>query len=177
MVSTTVTLVALIALGGYLLARTRAGALAGSGDVRLHSLPGYHGVFVALWVGLPSLLLVLVWLALQGPVIDALLVESLPETLRSGGDGGRIDLLLSEIKSVASGRIFGEPEPAVLAAAERYAAWREIARWAMVAAATCVALLGLALAQRRLSPAFRARESVERITTGLMIACAVLAIV
>ncbi len=33
---------------------------------RSHSLPGYHGAFVAIWVGVPALVLVLLWTAFQG---------------------------------------------------------------------------------------------------------------
>jgi phosphate transport system permease protein len=39
-----------------------------------------------------------------------------------------------------------------------------------------VALLGLAAASRRISPKFRARHSAERILSGLMIACSLIAI-
>ena len=36
------------------------------GDVTIHSLPEYHGAFVAAWVGIPAVLLVVLWLFLQG---------------------------------------------------------------------------------------------------------------
>ncbi|HUV32226.1 MAG TPA: phosphate ABC transporter permease family protein, partial [Devosiaceae bacterium] len=38
----------------------------------IHSLPGYHGAFVAIWVGIPAFVLVLIWLMLQRPVVDSL---------------------------------------------------------------------------------------------------------
>jgi phosphate transport system permease protein len=89
---------------------------------------------------------------------------------------GQIDLLLSEIKSVAAGNIFGEPTPAVQEAAERYQRWQVIVSWAMVVAAFAVATLGLFFAIRRISPQFRARHGAERILSGLMIACSLIAI-
>ena len=142
----------------------------------LHSRPAYHGAFVAAWVGLPSLLLVLIWLTLQGPVIDQLLLASLPPGTTDGMDTGQIGLMLSEIKAVAAGNIFGEPSLVVQEGAERYQRWQSIARWAMIAAAFSVALLGLVLASRRISPEFRARHGAERILSGVMIACSLLAI-
>jgi phosphate transport system permease protein len=84
--------------------------------------------------------------------------------------------LLSEIRSVAAGNLFGEPSLVVQAAAERYKGWQTITRYAMVAAALSVALLGLAAASRRISPEFRARHGAERILSGLMIACSLIAI-
>ena len=105
-----------------------------------------------------------------------MLLWSLPPGTTDGLDQGQIDLLLSEIRSVAAGNIFGEPSLVVQAAAERYQHWQAIARYAMVAAAFSVALLGLLFASRRISPKFRARHGAERILTGLMIACSLIAI-
>jgi phosphate transport system permease protein len=91
-------------------------------------------------------------------------------------DTGQVSLLLSEIKSVAAGNIFGEPSLLVQEAAERYQRWQTIARYAMIAAVFSVALLGLAVAAGRISPEFRARHGTERVLTGLMIACSLIAI-
>ena len=160
----------------YLLGRRRAVAAVAGRENELHSRPAYHGAFVAAWVGIPSLLLVLIWLTLQGPIIDQLLLASLPPGTTDGMDPGQIGLMLSEIKSVAAGNIFGEPSLVVQEGAERYQRWQSIARWAMIAAAFSVALLGLVLASRRISPEFRARHGAERILSGVMIACSLLAI-
>ena len=54
---------------------------------KVHSLPGYHGAFVAVWVGIPAFLLVLLWLALQGQVIDRLLIAMLPADLTGSCEG------------------------------------------------------------------------------------------
>ena len=160
----------------YLLGRRRAVASVGGRLHELHSRPTYHGAFVAAWVGIPSILLVLLWLLFQGPVINTLLLWSLPPGTTDGLAQGQIDLMLSEIRSVAAGNIFSEPSLVVQEAAERYQRWQAIARYAMVAAALSVALLGLWFANRRISPKFRARHGAERILSGLMIACSLIAI-
>jgi phosphate transport system permease protein len=165
-----------LTVAGYVLGRQRALASVGGRRQNLHSLPNYHGAFVAAWVGIPSLLLVLIWLFLQGVVIDKLLLWSLPPGTTQGLDQGQINLILSQIKAVAAGNIFGEPSLVVQEAAERYHRWQTIARWSMVGAALAVALLGLWVAGRRISPHFRARHGTERVLTGLMIACSLIAI-
>jgi len=165
-----------LSLVSYFLGRRRSLAMVGGRQQELHSRPNYHGAYIAAWVGIPSFLLVLIWIALQGQVIDRLLEGSLPGSLTQGLDQDQIGLLLSEIKSVAAGNVFGEPTPAVQEAAERYRHWQAIARYAMVAAALSLALLGLFFAGRRVSPEFRARHGVERILNGLMMACALIAI-
>jgi phosphate transport system permease protein len=169
-------LLIVLAAFSYFFGRKRAVAAVEGREYLLHSRPNYHGAFVAAWVGIPSVLLVLVWLLLQGTVIDNLLLASLPPGTADGMTTGQVSLLLSEIKSVAAGNIFGEPSLVVQEAAERYNRWQTIARWAMAAAALSVALLGLVFASRRLSPEFRARHGAERILSGLMIACSLIAI-
>jgi phosphate transport system permease protein len=169
---------AIIALSAisYWLGRRRAIASVEGRQSELHSRPNYHGAFVAAWVGIPAILLVLVWLALQGPVIDQLLLMSLPAGTTEGMDKGQIGLLLSEIKSIAAGNVFGEPSLLVQETAERYQRWQTIARYAMVAAVFSLALSGLVVAGSRIGPAFRARHGTERVVTGLMIACSLIAI-
>ena len=160
----------------YVIGRRRAVSAAHGSLGDLHSRPTYHGAFVAAWVGLPSLLFVVVWLALQGPVIDFLLVRSLPADKTLGLDSAQIDLLVSQIKSTAAGNIFGDPDATVREAAERYNGWQAIARWAMFACAVAAALLGLAIASKRISTGFRARHGVEAVLDILMIACSLIAI-
>lgn len=143
---------------------------------RSHSLPGYHGAFVAIWVGVPALVLVLVWLAFQGSVIDALLLRSLPEALTAGATAAERSLLLSEIHNVAAGMIFKEPSPEVAGAAARLQRWTALARAALVVVALAAMLLGLFFARARLSPRFRARNGVETALSGFMIFCSVVAI-
>lgn len=171
-------LLAIIALSlvSHVIGRRRALASVEGRQSELHSRPNYHGAFVAAWVGIPALLLVLVWLTLQGPVIDQLLLASLPVGTTEGMDKGQISLLLSEIKSVAAGNIFGEPSLLVQETAERYQRWQTIARYAMVAAALSLALLGFAVASSRISSEFRARHGVERVLNWLMMACSLIAI-
>jgi phosphate transport system permease protein len=165
-----------LTLAGYVYGRRRAVAIVGGREHELHSRPSYHGAYVAAYIGIPAFLLVLIWIALQGPVIDALLLWSLPASATEGLDKGQTGLLISQIKSVAAGNVFGEPTPVVLEAAERYQRWHEIIRYAMVAAALSVALAGLYFASNRITAKFRARQGAERVLNALMMACSLIAI-
>ncbi|MBU2532308.1 MAG: phosphate ABC transporter permease subunit PstC [Alphaproteobacteria bacterium] len=162
---------------GYALGFSRARGFATQRTgVQQHSLSGYHGAFVAAWAGIPAFLLVLFWLLFQGSVIDWLLLRSLPAEKLAGLDHGQIDLVVSEIKSVARGNIFGQPDQSVLAAAERFNAWQSIAQWAMFAAAAALSVGALVIARSRLQPRFMARNRFENIVTIFMITCSVMAI-
>ncbi|MBK0399221.1 phosphate ABC transporter permease subunit PstC [Limibaculum sp. M0105] len=166
----------LAAAVGYVMNRATARAAIAGGSARFHSLAGFHGAYALLLTGLPAVLFVLLWLLLQGSVIDSIVIGSLPETEMAGLDAGRLSLIEAEIKSIARGNIFGTPEPWKLEAAERYNSLRSIASVALWVATLAIAAVGLYVARSRISPEFRARHRVEAITTWLMIACSVLAI-
>ena len=145
-------------------------------SARAHSLENYHASYVALWTGLPAFLLLVMWVALQGAIIDRLLLASLPSGLLQSMSPDQVNLILSEIKNLASGHQFGEPEAHLVAAAERYNAWVQLAGLAKLVAVAAVGLFGLAVSRSRISNEFRARQGVEQIIIGLMIACSTFAI-
>ena len=113
-----------LAILGFSLAAFYVGRVAGNRFVAahgpdVHSRPIYHGAFAAIWVGLPALILVLVWLLFQDAVIERLLVASLPQSMTDGASPAQISLFVSEIKNVAAGNIFSEPTEDIRAAAEQ----------------------------------------------------------
>ncbi len=140
----------------------------------VHSISGFHAAHGLLLAFLPAVVFLILWLIAQGPVIDALISARMPTDLPA--DGNRA-LMLSEIKSIASGTVFGDPAPWKRAAAADLARLRTTAQMTMLALACLIALGGLTLARARVSAAFRARQRVERIVSGLMIFCALVAIV
>jgi phosphate transport system permease protein len=160
----------------YYVGRAAGNRFVTAEGITVHSLPSYHGAFVAVWVGVPALVLVLFWLLFQGAIIDGLLFASLPPEVTQGATAADRSLILSEIKNVAAGLIFGEPEPEIVAAAETYLRWQQIAGWAMVVVAVSIMLLALFFARTRLSPRFRARTGVERFAMVVMVLCSVAAV-
>ncbi len=162
-------------LGGYLFNRMSAERIRSRGD-RLHSLSGFHGMYAALVVGLPGLFLLIVWLILQGPVTENLMMAGLPEGVLDGLDLGQVALIKSEIIQIAGGSIFGTPEQWKLDAAARLVSLNRGAGLMMVVALALLVLAALVWARSRVSAEFRARHGVESIVLGLMIGCSVIAI-
>ena len=176
MISIVFSVLLILVVLGYFFGRQRALSSSGGTIGSLHSRPPYHGMYVASWVGIPSILLVLVWLTLQGPIIDMILVKSLSATKLQGLSQSQIDIIISQIKSLAAGNVFGEPDAEAREAAENYLRWQSIAQWAMFAAAVAIALAGMALTSGRISQLFRARHGVENVLNLVMIACSMIAI-
>lgn len=160
---------------GYAINLRAAQAIRADG-VRLHSLESFHGLFSLLMVIVPVLTLVLIWLAVEGAVIDALLMASLPAGVLDGLGSGAIQLIGAEIRSIAGGRVFGTPEDWKLEAAERLIGYRQASSWLLIVVVTGVSAGIVYFARGRVASGFRARQRVERITLGLMIFCAVVAI-
>ncbi|MCF7985717.1 MAG: phosphate ABC transporter permease subunit PstC [Thiohalocapsa sp.] len=163
----------------YHAGRKRAVAVAG-GPARinqLHSLPGYYGYYVALWVGIPALLLLLAWTGLQDRVVTGLMVAELPAELTADMSPGRVGLMVNDIKNLATGNITsGNVTPEIRAAADRYQRLSEtanLARWLLIGA---VLIAGLTFAWRQVSPALRARNRVEGTVMVILILCSSIAI-
>ncbi len=160
---------------GYLFNRQAATAIR-TGEGRLHSLPFFHGLFSALLVIVPGVVFVLLWLMFQGPVIRALVFAGIPADALAGLDDAQRALAFSDIAQIAGGSVFGTPEPWKLAAAETLTRLHAVAGWLMLAGAAAISAVALFVARRRVSRDFRARQGVERIILGLMIASSLVAI-
>lgn len=169
----------LLLLGATLLAyfvNRRAAIAMRSRGARLHSLESFHGLFAALSVLVPVLVGILLWLVLEGAVVDWFMLRGLPAGTFEGLDGGASQLIVAEIKSIAGGRVFGTPEPWKIEAAERLVRYNQIADWLLVALVAITATILLWFARRSVAEQFRARQGAERIVLGLMVFCAVAAI-
>jgi phosphate transport system permease protein len=164
----------------YHVGRKRAIRVVGGSDRinRLHSLPAYYGYYAALWVGLPALVLLLLWTGLQDQIITQLMVAELPPAMTEDISAGRIGLIVNDIKNLATGNITsGEITPAVQAAADHYQRLSMIADAALWVLVIAVGLAGLSFAWRRVSPSFRARNRVESTVMVILILFSSIAIV
>jgi len=166
----------MLALFGFWMGRSRARLLAGSNHLSiLHSLPSYHGSYVALWCGLPALLLVAAWLAVEPSLIEYFVIGAVP-----GADAlepAKLSLLMADISNLASGNIVSRAvDPALATATEHYLTLQGRSRLVMVIFALCLSAYGFYVARKNLSREFRARNRVEKIVRIVMIAASTIAI-
>ncbi len=172
-----VTLLGLMLLAYQLGVRRSRRQVGGSDGIRaLHSLPSYHGFFTALWCGLPALLVLFLWVSLQPGVIRDLMVADLPEALRTLPPA-QLGLVINDIQNLAQGNIVsGEVSPAMQRAAEYYQRLQQTSYAASVVVVLSLALAGLSLGWRLISPEYRARNRVESIIKWLLVGCSTIAI-
>ncbi|EXJ14609.1 phosphate ABC transporter permease subunit PstC [Imhoffiella purpurea] len=163
----------------YHLGRKRA--ISGAGGIdrikTLHSLPLYHGLYAALWAGIPALLLLGLWSGFQDQIITALVTASLPPESLDGLSEGRVGLLINDIRNLATGNIVSSTlTPGIQAAADQYGRLQQISSWTKWLLVLTVALGGMGLALSHTEPGMRARNRVERIVKIIMIVFSSIAI-
>jgi len=171
------TLLGLMALAYRLGVRRSRRLVGGLGGVRdLHSLPAYYGFFTAIWCGLPALLVLLLWVSLQSGVIRDLVISDLPEAVRTLPPA-QLGLVVNDIQNLAQGNIVSTAvNPAMERAAVHYQRLQQTSFLASVVVVLSLALAGLALGWRLISPGFRARNRVESVIKWLLVGCSTIAI-
>ncbi|MEE9301613.1 MAG: phosphate ABC transporter permease subunit PstC [Alphaproteobacteria bacterium] len=167
------TLLALTALG-YYLGRRRARATVGGRLSELHSLPSYYGYYIALWCGLPSLLVFLLWTVLEARILEAFIVGALPPELAPQSPE-MLGLFLNDVRNIAEGGI-SAATPALQGAAEDYLRLKTTARAGLVGAALALGIAGFGFAWRRIAPGFRARNRVEQAVRLFLLAASTVSI-
>ena len=171
-----VTLVA--AALAYAWGRQRAWRVAGeAGGIRaLHSLPAHHGMMVALWCALPALIIVIGWKIAEPAVIDGIVHAHVPASVSASGER-TVALYRNDVENlIADGTAANIADPDKARLGERLLSVRQTGANALTALALIAAAIGAWLASRRISVAFRARASVERIVHFFLLSCASIAI-
>ncbi|GAB5469910.1 MAG: phosphate ABC transporter permease subunit PstC [Rhodospirillales bacterium] len=166
--------IALIALAGYLMGRQRAELMASTAAI--HSRPGYHGAFIALWTVIAGVAILLFWLIFEPTVSRMLLISWLPAAQQALPDAQLSLVITNIVNQMSSGITVSALSPEELAAAEAYVDFRETASWLMILVAVAIALAAAWLSLRRVSSGFRARNKVERIVRVAMIVASTIAI-
>ena len=193
-----------LAAAGYMLGRGRALAAAGGDARKLHSRPVYYGWNVALYTLVPALLVLAVWQLAQPPIIQRAM--SIPESAIAEGQTHAMALsevrgLSATLDAAVGADVLTRPQaqaltlddaatldrlkaanlpiltkPALLEAAQTYQRLGHTGSIWMAGAVLAASIAGMIFALRRTNAAFRARNVVEQVVRGLLIACSSVAI-
>jgi phosphate transport system permease protein len=155
-------LILALTIAGWFAARVRARHFAtGSGNARPHSLPNYHGWFVALWTGVPALLFAAFWAPIaERLTYDAVLAHPAAQALPAFGM--ERDAILGEARALADGSLDTAFNAAAQPLAAPFAEAMTFYGTIGLVVALILAFAGGAYAYTRVRPDFRARNRVER---------------
>lgn len=167
---------AVVVVAAFLLGRFRAASLGvrGGGGPILHSLPIYHGLYAAVLVLVPMLLVFIVGVPLVGWLANAAALPHFPPDVAA--DELRRGAALREVLNVVSGQHSGAVSPALKDAADSYAATLGWGNRIVFAGGIGLGLAALLAGLGRISPTFRARHSFERFVIVVLVLCATVAI-
>lgn len=172
-------LIACVVLGlagyGYVTGRKKSLDVADGAVKNLHSVPGYHGAYVCVWVAIPSLLLFVVWMIFDSWVIDSMVLARFSTDLE-GMNPARVGLWLSNVKNTADGLFNADGAPELAEATDYYKVLSSTGDWLIASISLALAGAGFAYAGSKISRTFRARNSVERVAMILMIICSTVAV-
>lgn len=162
----------------YFLGKRRSIAVSGAvgGARNLNSLPSYYGTLTALWCGIPSFIVIILWVIFDDYFIQQGVVQVLPVHLQQL-PASDLGLLLNTISNIAQSENTGlSTEPHILLAAQKLNDLQSVSQMAMAAIFVCVAIALVFFAWLRITPKLRARVEVEKVFKGAMLLSASIAI-
>ena len=172
-----ITLVLILSSLAYWQGRRRAFALGtGASAVKLHSRPGYHGMLIALWCGLPALLIVAVWQMAADPLLTQMAMKGVAAA-KGSLSPDEFNLLINDMRNLVAGNLVArEVDPLLQAAADQYIGLRQISSLALAVVALTTAIGAFLVMYKRIRPALRARNQVERIVEIILTLCSTFAV-
>jgi phosphate transport system permease protein len=162
-----------LALIGWLTARARA--VRQGSSARLHSLPGQHGWYVAMWVAIPAFVFLAAWSWIS-PQLAREGVLASPEAAGLPAFAFERSAILAEARAIARDPGLGAFNPQAEVLAPIYRAYLTRYAWIGTGIALVLALAGGLYAFSRIAPAFRARGHVERGVMLILLVASLIAI-
>jgi len=157
--------------------KSRGLASAPINGVKIHSRPQYHGALVAIWALVPALIILGLWAWLGEGMTRAYIISQIPADIQTGLDPMGTSAAIQRIGGLASDYgVTGEIAPWEQGAADALRSFQFISFMAIVAAAAGTGILALLIARARINARLRARNSVERVVTALLMFCSAVAI-
>ena len=140
---------------------------------KLHSLPSYYAMQTAIWVALPALLLMAVWLLAADSITHAYIMRGFEQVTATSD----YNLTLNRIINVASGALPGPGQSAeIVAAAEQLQQIGATQQWALTVLVLTLCSAGGLWSWQRIKADFRARAAVEGMLQKFLLMSASLAI-
>ncbi|MCA0318169.1 MAG: phosphate ABC transporter permease subunit PstC [Proteobacteria bacterium] len=168
-------LLVVITIACFVIGRSRSIALAGVNYSSMHSRPGYHGWWLALMTAGPAFIVLIVWSIAAPRIVRSMLLSRFQEQI-SGFSTAQIDGFWRDLQALATGGTPGIRDALRQDAAVAFASLWNTSNMAMIAVMAAAGIAGFLYAWSAISPAFRARHSVEKLVKFLLAASATIAI-
>jgi len=164
-----------VAVACFIIGRSRSVSLAGANYASLHSLPGYHGSWLALTtVGLPLIILI-VWSIVAPNILRQMLIGKFSGQL-GAASAAQLDGFWRDIQALAFGGTPGIRDAVRTEAAGVLASRQWVSTGLMIASMSAIGIGGFIYGFGAINPAFRARHKVEAAVKVFLAVSATIAI-
>ena len=163
------TIIVLFSLSSYYFGRSEARKLITTNKIRLNALPSYYGYYLAVWCGLPALIILSLWSLFEPTIIKILILNNFSEVESK-------DLFYEQTMSFFKGNFTGEITNDIKIAAERYTSLNNIAYNSKIALLASVLVFSTSYAFKKVKSNNKARDDVELILKGLLFVSSLVAI-
>ena len=127
-------------LFSYFLGKRKA--VSSSVNHKFVSLPNYYGYYVAIWCGLPALIVWSLWIICEAWVINAFILSDLQVTQKFSPNEAK--LFIDEIKNLANGMLSSTGRSSqVLQAAQRYTDLKNLSTLCLFGTFISIAVAGV----------------------------------
>ena len=163
------TIIVLFSLSSYYFGRSEARKLITTNKIRLNALPSYYGYYLAVWCGLPALIILSLWSLFEPTIIKILILNNFSNVESK-------DLFYEQTLSFFNGNFTGEITNDIKIAAERYTSLNNIAYNSKIALLASVLVFSTSYAFKKVKSNNKARDDVELILKGLLFVSSLVAI-
>jgi phosphate transport system permease protein len=150
-------------------------AFATGKDKRLKALPSHYGTLVAMWSGVPAMIILLAWMMIKPAYMQNELMHVLPADIKTKS-ADSIELYLNNINLAIKNNIESD-DPIVIKAIQRHKEVESISSTLITALVVVLGLSGIVLTFTKKLTQYNARVGVEKIIKFFLIACSGVAII
>ena len=168
-------LVTIFSYLSFLYGRSRIRKITSTQSIKINALPNYYGYYLALWCALPALIILLFWSIFEPAIIKYLISQTLIQTdLNYSGD--QLNLLYQKIRSLYEGNFSGTLTEEIKIGVKNYENLQTIAQNSKIVLLLSTFIAAISYGIFRISKNNKARHDVEKILTGLLFVCSLVAI-
>ncbi|MBL8908863.1 MAG: phosphate ABC transporter permease subunit PstC [Rhizobiales bacterium] len=165
----------LLVASGFILGRRRASALVAHNRASVHSLPTYHGLFLAAAVFVPMILIIAIGIPLGSHYVKSAALSAFDPAIAA--DPLKASAALRDMQLYASGLYTGEASDQLRAGAQAMISARALVGWGLLILGCLAGAIALFYGYRLIAPKFRARNAFERFTSAVLLLCSAVAVV
>ena len=166
----------LFGISSFFFGKSRIKKIATSGSFRPKALPHFYGYYQALWCAFPAFLILILWTILEPIIVKNLIENKLQLSSINELTKNELNLIYSQIVSLAQGNFSGQVTEAIKSGALTYKNLLSISHGAKAVLFFCAIIATFLFAYNKINKNVHARDGVEKIFTTVLFLSSVAAI-